>query len=160
MIINLRNLQGERLSLSSNHSGRSIRSRSTPSEKLRLDKWLWAARFYKTRALATDAVDCGKVKLNGQRTKPAHAIKIGDTLDIVIGEYTWLIHVLALSDKREAAPTAQQTLYREYAASHAQRQAQIAEHKILGQAHPVKAPDKKDRREIAKLKQTGWESVF
>jgi len=131
----------------------------TPSEKLRLDKWLWAARFYKTRALATDAVDGGKVKLNGQRTKPAHAVKVGDTLDIVIGEYTWLIHVLALSDKRGAAPIAQ-TLYQEDAASHAQRQAQIAERKILGQAHPVKAPDKKDRREIAKLKQTGWESVF
>jgi len=129
----------------------------TPSEKLRLDKWLWAARFYKTRALATDAVDGGKVKLNGQRTKPAHAVKAGDTLDIVIGEYTWLIHVLALSDKRGSAPIAQ-ALYREDAASHAQRQAQISERKLLGQAHPVKAPDKKDRRDIAKLKQTGWES--
>jgi ribosome-associated heat shock protein Hsp15 len=132
---------------------------STTSEKLRLDKWLWAARFYKTRALATDAVDGGKVKLNGQRTKPAHAVKVGDSLDIVIGEYTWLIHVIALSDKRGSAPIAQ-TLYREDANSHAQRQAHIAERKILGQAHPVKAPDKKDRREIAKLKQTGWESVF
>lgn len=131
----------------------------TPSEKLRLDKWLWAARFYKTRALATDAVDGGKVKLNGQRTKPAHAVKVGDTLDIVIGEYTWLIHVLALSDKRGSAPIAQ-TLYQEDSDSHARRQAQVAERKLLGQAHPVKAPDKKDRREIVKLKQTGWESVF
>jgi ribosome-associated heat shock protein Hsp15 len=131
----------------------------TPSEKLRLDKWLWAARFYKTRALATDAVDGGKVKLNGQRTKPAHAVKVGDTLDIVIGEYTWLIHVLALSDKRGAAPIAQ-TLYQEDSDNHARRQAQVAERKQLGQTHPVRAPDKKVRREIAKLKQTGWESVF
>jgi len=129
---------------------------STTSEKTRLDKWLWAARFYKTRALATDAVDGGKVKLNGQRTKPAHAIKVGDSLDIAIGEYTWRITVLLFSDKRGSAPIAQ-TLYQEDADSYAQRQAHIAERKLLGQAHPVKAPDKKDRREIAKLKQTGWE---
>jgi len=129
----------------------------TPSDKLRLDKWLWAARFYKTRALATDAVDGGKVKLNGQRTKPAHAVKVGDTLDIVIGEYTWMIHVLALSDKRGSAPIAQ-TLYQEDSDSHTRRQLQVAERKQLGQAKPLRAPDKKDRREIAKLKQTGWES--
>jgi ribosome-associated heat shock protein Hsp15 len=129
----------------------------TPSDKLRLDKWLWAARFYKTRSLATDAVDGGKVKLNGQRTKPSHAVKVGDTLDIVIGDYAWHLTIVALSNKRGSAPIAQ-TLYQEDAASHAQRQTQIAERKILGQAHPVKAPDKKDRREIAKLKQAGWES--
>jgi ribosome-associated heat shock protein Hsp15 len=128
---------------------------STKSEKLRLDKWLWAARFYKTRALATDAVDGGKVKLNGQRTKPAHALKVGDKIDIVIGEYHWQLTVMALSDKRGAAPIAQ-TLYQEDADSHAARQAQISERKQLGQAYPIKAPDKKDRREIAKLKQTGW----
>jgi ribosome-associated heat shock protein Hsp15 len=128
----------------------------TTSEKLRLDKWLWAARFYKTRSLATDAVEGGKVKLNGQRTKPSHAVKIGDKLDIVIGEYTWLIHVIALSDKRGSASIAQ-TLYQEDSDSHARRQAQVAERKQLGQTHPVRAPDKKDRREIAKLKQTGWD---
>lgn len=123
--------------------------------KLRLDKWLWAARFYKTRSLATEAVEGGKVKLNGQRTKPAHAVKVGDQLDIVIGDYAWQLTVMALSDKRGSAPIAQ-TLYQEDADSHAARQAQISERKQQGQAHPVKAPDKKDRREIAKLKQTGW----
>ena len=77
----------------------------------------------------------------------------------VSGEHRWLIHVLALNDKRGAAPIAQ-TLYREDADSHAQRQTQIAERKLLGQAHRVKAPDKKDRRNISKLKQTGWDSIF
>lgn len=120
-------------------------------EKIRLDKWLWAARFYKTRSLATDAVEGGKVKLNGQRTKPAHAIKVGDVLHIAIGEYTWQITLLKLSDKRASAPIAQ-TLYQENDDSHAQRQAQILERKLIGQAHPVRAPDKKDRRDISKLK--------
>lgn len=129
---------------------------STPSEKLRLDKWLWAARFYKTRSLATEAVEGGKIKLNGLRTKPSHAVKVGDKLDIVIGDYAWQLTVMALSDKRGSAPIAQ-TLYQEDADSHARRQALIIERKQLGQAKPLRAPDKKDRREIAKLKQTGWD---
>lgn len=128
----------------------------TDESKLRLDKWLWAARFYKTCSLATEAVEGGKVKLNGQRTKPSHAVKIGDRLDIVIGDYAWHLTVMALSDKRGSAPIAQ-TLYQEDADSHARRQALIIERKQLGQAKPLRAPDKKDRREIAKLKQTGWE---
>jgi len=128
----------------------------TDENKLRLDKWLWAARFYKKRSLATEAVEGGKVKLNGQRTKPSHAVKIGDTLDIVIGDYAWQLTVMALSNQRGPAPIAQ-TLYQEEADSHAKRQAQVAERKQLGQAKPLRAPEKKDRREIAKLKQTGWE---
>lgn len=128
-------------------------SASSTQPKLRLDKWLWAARFYKTRSLATEAVEGGKVKLNGQRTKPAHPIKVGDRLDIVIGDYAWQINIMSLCDKRSSAPIAQ-TLYQEDASSHAKRQAQIAERKQLGQAKPLKAPDKKDRREIVKLKQS------
>ncbi len=121
--------------------------------KLRLDKWLWAARFYKTRSLATEAVEGGKVKLNGQRTKPAHAVKVGDQLDIVIGDYAWQLTVMALSDKRGSAPIAQ-TLYQEDADSHAKRQAQVSERKQLGQAKPLRAPDKHDRREIVRLKKS------
>lgn len=72
-------------------------------DKMRLDKWLWAARFFKTRALATDAVDGGRVKLNGQRTKPAHALRVGDRLSISIGEYSWDITVMQLSAQRGPA---------------------------------------------------------
>jgi ribosome-associated heat shock protein Hsp15 len=84
-------------------------------------------------------------------------VKVGDNIEIVIGEYHWQLKVMALSDKRVAAPIAQ-TLYQEDADSHAARQTQISERKQLGQAHPIKAPDKKDRREIAKLKQTRWDN--
>jgi ribosome-associated heat shock protein Hsp15 len=129
---------------------------SPNNDKLRLDKWLWAARFYKTRALATEAVDGGKVKLNGNRTKPSHAVHIGYKLSIVIGDYSWEIKVLALSNQRGSAPIAQ-TLYEEDADSHAKRQSLIAERKALGQAHPVRAPDKQDRRDIQKLKKSWWD---
>jgi ribosome-associated heat shock protein Hsp15 len=132
--------------------------KTPPVAKIRLDKWLWAARFYKTRALATDAVEGGKVKLNGQRTKPAHAIKVSDNIAIVIGEYTWQLTVLALSDKRAAAPIAQ-TLYQEDVDSHALRQAQISERKVMGQTHPIRAPDKQDRRNIQKLKHS-WSDLI
>lgn len=124
------------------------------SPKLRLDKWLWAARFFKTRALATEAVEGGRVKLNGQRTKPAHAVKVGDEVAITIGEYTWDVTVLQLSSQRGAAPVAR-ALYEESEASHARRQAQVADRKAMGATHQ-RAPDKKDRREIQKLKAT-WQ---
>lgn len=120
-------------------------------DKMRLDKWLWAARFFKTRALATDAVDGGRVKLNGQRTKPAHALRVGDRLSISIGEHTWDISVLQLSAQRGPATTAR-TLYAEDSDSHARRQQQVAERRELGQPHPQRAPQKHDRRALAHLK--------
>ena len=89
-----------------------MRSEPTPSSKtlptkMRIDKWLWCARFYKTRSLATQAVDGGKVRLNQERVKPAHDITPGDQLSIQIGEFTWQIEVLGLSLQRSAAPIAQ-----------------------------------------------------
>ena len=79
---------------------------------LRLDKWLWAARFFKTRSLASDAVSGGKVKVNEATSKPAREIKVGDRLDIANGETRWEVSVKALSDKRGPAPEARR-LYEE-----------------------------------------------
>jgi ribosome-associated heat shock protein Hsp15 len=88
---------------------------------MRLDKWLWAARFFKTRNLAQAAVAAGRVKLNGERIKPAHAVKTGDALGIRIAEFDWSIVVRGLSEQRGPAPKAQ-LLYEESEASRAERQ--------------------------------------
>ncbi len=118
-------------------------------ESLRLDKWLWAARFFKTRSLAAKAVDGGKVRLNGALAKPARAIKPGDELALRVGELEWVVEVRALSKSR--GPAAQAVLlYAEREDSRARREAAIAARKV--QAHPgagVKGrPTKKDRRLI------------
>ena len=120
--------------------------------KLRIDKWLWAARFFKTRALAADAVECGKVLVNDMRVKPAKAVGVGDTLSIRLGPYQHQLQVLALSDRRGPAPAAQK-LYRETEESRLRREALAAELK----AQPASAffrgrPTKRDRREIEKLR--------
>jgi ribosome-associated heat shock protein Hsp15 len=88
---------------------------------MRLDKWLWAARFYKTRGLAQEAIAAGRVKLNGDRIKAAHAVKPGDGLLIRIAEFDWSIVVRALSEQRGPAPQSR-LLYEESEASRAERQ--------------------------------------
>lgn len=90
----------------------------------RLDKWLWAARFFKTRSLATAAVDAGKVRLAGQPVKPAREVKAGDELDIAIGDQRWTVVVLGLNEQRRPAPEAR-LLYAETADSLARRSAQV-----------------------------------
>src|ERR1044072_9232281 len=95
------------------------------SDSVRIDKWLWAARFFKTRSMATDAVDAGKIKLNGNRVKPAHALKIDDVLDIDNGGTRGGVAVRGLSDVRGPASVAQ-TLYAETDAS-VERRKQEAE---------------------------------
>jgi len=121
-------------------------------ESLRIDKWLWAARFFKTRSLAAKAVDGGKVRLNGAGTKPARELKIGDELAIRSGELEWVIEVRALSRQRGPAVQAA-LLYAERADSRARREAAIAMRKA--QLHPaakVKGrPTKKDRRQIRRF---------
>ncbi|NWG87007.1 MAG: RNA-binding S4 domain-containing protein [Hydrogenophilaceae bacterium] len=118
-------------------------------ERLRIDKWLWAARFFKTRSLASQAVEGGKVKLNGERAKPSKELKPGDRLLVQIGGYEWDVVVAQLSDRRGPAELAR-TLYVEDAASHARRQQQVAERKAA--ADPGQAikgrPTKRDRRLI------------
>ena len=88
---------------------------------MRLDKWLWAARFFKTRSLAQQAVAAGRVKLNGERIKAAHPVRPGDGLVIRIAEFDWSIVVRGLSEQRGPAPAAQ-LLYEESEASRAERQ--------------------------------------
>src|SRR5438034_717772 len=88
---------------------------------MRLDKWLWAARFFKTRSLAQQAIDAGRVKLNEQRVKPAHVIKISDSVSVRIGDYEWHVLVKGLSEKRGPAEQARK-LYEETAASRAERE--------------------------------------
>ena len=93
---------------------------------VRLDKWLWAARFFKTRSTAQQAIEGGKVKLNGESTKPAKEVRAGDALVIHIGGYEWAIRVLQLSDKRGSASVAQ-TLYEESEESREKRALEAVE---------------------------------
>ena len=122
-------------------------------EKLRIDKWLWAARFFKTRALAVDAVECGKVHVNDVRVKPAKAIGIGDTLTLRLGPYQHIVEVLALSDRRGPAPQAQK-LYRETEQSRIQREALAAELRAQPKpTFPGGRPTKRDRRAIEEFRE-------
>src|SRR5262249_6819744 len=103
-----------------------------PDRRMRLDKWLWAARFFKTRSLAQTAVAGGKVKVNGERVKPARDLAPGDRLAIRIGELEWAVLVKALSERRGPASVAR-TLYEEDESSRARRAAQVAD--VRAHAH-------------------------
>ena len=123
------------------------------SSKLRLDKWLWAARFFKTRSLAKAASEGGKVQLGGQRVKVSREINAGDTLHIRQGWDEKVVLVLALSDQRRGAQEAQ-LLYEETAASIARREADSAARKAAGGMidRPAHRPNKKQRRQIHRFK--------
>lgn len=124
--------------------------------KFRLDKWLWAARFFKTRSLSVEAIECGKVLCNDVRVKPAKSVVAGDMLSIRIGPYQFLVEVLALSSKRGPAPQAQM-LYRETEESLLRRKDLSDE--LKAQPTPTflrGRPTKRDRREIEKLKDSAW----
>lgn len=119
-------------------------------ESMRLDKWLWAARFFKTRPLAQEAVEGGRVHLNGQRTKPGKEIRIGSRLDISIGSLDWAIEVLVLPNQRRPAAEAI-GFYRESEESAAKRKAVIEEQKEERRLNPqpmAQKPNKRDRRLI------------
>ena len=120
--------------------------------RVRLDKWLWAARFFKTRSLAADAITGGKVTVRGDRVKPARPVQVGDEIAIRLGPYEHVVRVRALSERRGPAPVAA-TLYDETAESLAARQ-KLAEQLRLAPAPLVYEekgrPTKRDRREIDK----------
>jgi ribosome-associated heat shock protein Hsp15 len=119
------------------------------TEAVRLDKWLWAARFFKTRALAAQAVNGGKVHVNGNRGKAAHSMLVGDKLVITIGTMEFHIAVLAISKFRRPAPEAR-LLYVESAESIAAREEQREMKKMVsaGFTAPAQKPGKRDRRKI------------
>jgi ribosome-associated heat shock protein Hsp15 len=121
---------------------------------MRVDKWLWAARFYKTRGLATDAVLGGHVHVNGTRVKPAKDVRAGDTVEIRIGTTEWVVEVRGLAEKRGPASVAQ-TLYEETAQSRERREQQRLQRKLAPQ--PLGAdlgarPTKQDRRRLEALR--------
>ena len=126
---------------------------------MRIDKWLWAARFFKTRSLATDAVEGGKIKLNGERPKPAKAVKVGDQLEVRSGAFTFAISVLALSDKRGPASVAA-TLYAESDESQAARKILADQLRAEAIATPFLRgrPTKKARRDIIRFNDDFGES--
>ena len=120
---------------------------------MRIDKWLWAARFFKTRSLAAQAVDSGKVQWNGDRCKPAREVRLGDVLRVRAGELEWTLEVRGLSDRRGPASVAQ-TLYEETAESRLQREEQLAARRLSKEpAQAIKGrPTKRDRRQLASWK--------
>jgi ribosome-associated heat shock protein Hsp15 len=125
--------------------------------KLRLDKWLWAARFFKTRSLAKAAVEGGKVQLAGQRVKVSREISAGDILQIRQGWDERVVVVKALSEQRRGAPEAQ-LLYEETADSIAKREAATAARKAAGGMidRPAQRPDKRQRRQIHRFKDSSY----
>jgi ribosome-associated heat shock protein Hsp15 len=124
-------------------------------EEVRIDKWLWAARFFKTRSAATDAVLGGRVHLNQARTKPSKEIRAGDTVEVRIGQLRWTVVVARVSAKRGSASVAT-TLYDETAESAAAREQRAAELRL---ARPLGAdlgarPTKQARRRIEDLRRS------
>jgi ribosome-associated heat shock protein Hsp15 len=123
------------------------------ASRVRLDKWLWAARFYKTRALAVDAIDGGKIEVNGERSKRAKHVHAGDKIRIRMGPYEHVVTVLGLSERRGPASVAA-TLYEEDAESRKQREIMAAHVRAMNAATGYESgrPTKKDRRDIRRLR--------
>ncbi len=127
-----------------------------PPQQTRVDRWLWAARFFKTRSLASEAIQGGRVKVNGQRAKPAKDVRAGDLVEVRIGELTWTVQVQGIAEKRGSAAQAA-LLYTETPASRERREVVLAERRLT----PVPGgnargrPTKRDRRRIETLRGRG-----
>ena len=121
--------------------------------RVRLDKWLWAARFYKTRGLSADAIDAGKIEVNGERAKRARLVQAGDRIRIRMGPYEYVITIKGVSEKRGSAQIAQ-ALYEEDAESKKGREVMAAHVRAMNAntGYESGRPTKKDRREIERLK--------
>ncbi|MDT8376097.1 MAG: S4 domain-containing protein [Mariprofundaceae bacterium] len=121
---------------------------------VRIDKWLWAARFFKTRGLATEQVNGGHVQMDGERIKPSKQVECGDELTILREHETFIITVTGLAEKRGSATVAQ-TLYEETAESLKAREAEKARRSLDADRAPKKRPDKKARRQIIRFVSKG-----
>ena len=122
-------------------------------DTVRVDKWLWAARFFKTRSQASDAVNAGHVELNGDRAKPAKPVKAGDELRIRVHQNTFVVRVRALSERRGPASEAQ-ALYEETDESRRERE-RLAEQRRLAPTPAYEEggrPTKRDRRDMSRVK--------
>ena len=127
-----------------------------PDARLRIDKWLWAARFFKTRSLATDAVEKGRVRIGGATVKPAKDVRVGDLVEIEIERIVWQIQVLGVCDVRGPASVAQ-TLYVETEEGRQKRQQENERRKTYREpaAELHGRPTKRDRRVIDKISREG-----
>ncbi|QUY47256.1 ribosome-associated heat shock protein Hsp15 [Serratia plymuthica] len=130
-----------------------MKEKATRDDAVRLDKWLWAARFYKTRALAREMIDGGKVHYNGQRGKPSKIVEINAEIKLRQGNEERTVIVLALTGQRRGADEAQQ-MYQETEASIVNREKMAIARKMnaLTMPHPDRRPDKKERRDLIKFK--------
>jgi ribosome-associated heat shock protein Hsp15 len=129
-------------------------------EQVRIDKWLWAARFFKTRGAATDAVVAGRVQVNGDRAKPSKEVRAGDTVELRLADSRWSLVVRGVADKRGSASVAA-TLYEETPESAARREQHALERRLAG---PLGAdlgarPTKRDRRRLDRLRRSLGESA-
>ncbi|WP_342323256.1 ribosome-associated heat shock protein Hsp15 [Kosakonia sp. BYX6] len=129
-----------------------------PAQEVRLDKWLWCARFYKTRALAREMIDGGKVHYNGQRSKPSKVVELNATLTLRQGNDERTVIIKGITDQRRPANEAVE-LYEETAESIEKREkmAQARKLNALTMPHPDRRPDKKERRDLMKFKSGGSE---
>ena len=129
-------------------------------DKLRIDKWLWAARFYKTRSLAVEEIDKGRVRINDQEAKPSREVKAGDTVELRQGPVVRTLIVRGISSQRGSAPVAQQ-LYEETAESVALRTQAVEQRRL--HSEPASSlehgrPTKRDRRSLDKAHGNDWDS--
>ncbi|MDA3921034.1 MAG: S4 domain-containing protein [Salinisphaera sp.] len=138
----------------SRKSGKPDSRSVAANESVRVDKWLWAARFFKTRSLASTAVKGGRIEVDGHKAKPSTNVRAGLRLQISKGDVLFEIDVLDVSDKRGPASTAE-TLYAETPASIEQRQERAADRKAArtSMPRPLARPDKKQRRQLRRFKQ-------
>jgi ribosome-associated heat shock protein Hsp15 len=121
-------------------------------DSTRIDKWLWAARFFKTRSLATDAAAGGKVHVGGERVKPSREVKVGETVEVTVGPHRRTVVVTGIADRRGSAAAAA-ALYEETAESLARREQVVAERRLTQPVFETR-PSKQDRRRLEALRRS------